>query len=266
MSVLALAVAVGLGGFLASSAYQASLRMNEVRQNMKIEAFFDPAIPSSEADQVTARSIRTLPQVSRVEFTSKEQALTEFARSSGENVQEILGMNPLPASARVYLSEPSSAIAERAKLALEVVPGVQSVRTDIVLVKALESRTRLLETLAAIFGGLCLLATLFFLVLAARFTVLARRDTEHVLSLLGASRGTIRLPVDIEAVGVGLVGGLLAAILLIAIQRFALDSLSAHIVVTTGLRSLAFLVLGCLTISVVLSVIASAFARVTARR
>jgi cell division transport system permease protein len=265
MSVLALAVAVGLGGFLASAAYQASARMHEVRQNMKIEAFFDPVMTSAEAEQITTGTIRTLPLVQRAEFTSKEQALQEFARSSGENVEEILGMNPLPASARVYLSQPSATNAEHVTSALEAVRGVQSVKTDLPAVRTLESRTRLLETLALIFGGLCLLATLFFLVLAGRFTIAARRETEQVLSVLGASRSAIRRPVSIEALAVGLLGGLLAALLLVVIQRLALDKLSASIVMTSDVKSLALLAAACVVVAVVLSTLASAVARVTAR-
>jgi cell division protein FtsX len=265
LSVLALGVAVGLGGFLANAAYQAHERLQQARGDLKIEAFFDPAIASDEASRIATDKVATLPLVQRIETTSKEQALTDFEKSSGENVQDVLGINPLPASVRVYLTEPSGKNAEQMKATLSKIDGVVNVRTDLALIQALEARTSLLETLAAIFGGLCLLATIFFLVLASRFSLAMRSQTETVFELLGATRVQRHFPMTLEALYCGVLGGVLATAVLVTLQHTILDPLGARVVVASGMRGIALLGAACVIVSAGLAIIATQFARLTTR-
>jgi cell division transport system permease protein len=265
VSVLALGIAVGLAGFLANAAYQAHQRLQEARGNLKIEAFFDPAISSESATQIANTQVAALAPVKHIEITSKEQALADFAKSTGENVREVLGMNPLPASVQVYLKQPTAENAERMKGTLEKIDGVVNVRTDIALVKTLESRTALLETLAAIFGGLCLLATVFFLVLASRFSLALRAQTETVFERLGATRRQSRFPLTIEALCSGVLGGVLATALLVTLQHTVLDRLGAEIVVASGLRGIATLGATCVIVAALLALVSTRIARLTTR-
>jgi cell division transport system permease protein len=265
MSVVALAIAAGLAGLLVSAAYQATERLTAVRGNLKLEAFFDPAVASADAERIASERVRVMSGVSRIEVVTKEQALEDFKTSSGEDVQQILGINPLPASVRVYLRTPNSANAELAQTALEKIGGVATVKSDLPLLRAVESRTNVMEWIAGIFGGLCLIGTFFFLVLAARFTLQARTKTESVFTLLGATRTQIQLPLTIEALFVGALGGILAVLQLALLQRVILDRLGTNLI-SHSAHEFALLAAASILATILLSLSATKAARLTRRR
>jgi cell division transport system permease protein len=263
MSVLALGIAVGLGAFLASTAVQAHARLSDARAALKLQAFFDPAVTSEQATTIAQAQVRSLPAVAHVEVISKEQALQDFAKSTGENVESNLGMNPLPASVTVYLKEPTAMRAAQLKTDLEKVSGIVKVKADFELLRTLESRTDLLQTLAAIFGGLCLLATLFFLVLAGRYTIALRAETEHILQSLGATRRQARSPLTLESIFIGLLGGALATGILVGLQRVVLARAGAQIVAATTTEDIGLLIAASITAAILVSLTANRIARVT---
>src|SRR5947209_6934339 len=109
MNVLALAVALGVSGLFGILAWKAHTAMRSLRENLSVEAFFDPGISSEDANAIVNNSIKSLPSIKSFDLITREQALTDYEKSSGENVESVLGMNPLPASVQLRLTEPTAA-------------------------------------------------------------------------------------------------------------------------------------------------------------
>jgi cell division transport system permease protein len=227
MNVLALAVALGLSGLFGILAWNAHSAMQSLRANLAIEAFFDPSIPSEAASRLVEDSIKHLPLVQSVAFTSREQALSDYTKMSGEDVQSVLGMNPLPASVRIRLINPTAesvaALGER----LRAISGVAEVRSDLPLIRTMEQRGRALDTIALIAGSLLLLSAILFTILTARFIIRTREDVIHTMTLLGASKSMIYAPLVIESALGGVVGGLLAMGILMLLQHQAFSAMGA---------------------------------------
>jgi cell division transport system permease protein len=226
MSVLALSVALGISGLFAILAWKAHAAMTALRANLAVEAFFDPGIPSSDASAMVEQKIDPLAGIARVTFISKEQALSDYSKASGENVERVLGMNPLPASVKLYLANPTAQSAETLEASLRTVPGIQDVRGDFPLLRAMESRSRALDRMALLAGSLLLLSAFFFAVLAGRHSFEISRETLHTFRLLGTTRVTAAAPIIIASTLAGIAAGFAGSGWILLIHAQILSAMS----------------------------------------
>lgn len=219
MSCVTLAVALSVTGLLGGAAWKARTTLRTARETLPIEAFFATNVSNEDASATVDQSIRSMPGIRSVTFTSREEALADYSRSSGEDVERILGLNPLPASATVRLADASAEAAADIIERLRATNGIAEVRADLGLLRILEARSLALDRLALIFGGLLLASSIFFLVTAARLTMLSRKNAVRVMKHLGARRWQIVLPVALEGGFAGLVAGILGWGLLLLLTR-----------------------------------------------
>ena len=227
MSVLTFAIALGVAGLFLLLAWKAHSEMKRLAANLSIEAYFDPALSSDAAALVAERDVKRLEGVNSAVFVSKEQALEDYAKSSGENVENVLGMNPLPASVTVSLREPSVAATKSIIEKLRAIAGITEVQSDLGLLRAMEARARALDTVAWMLGGLLSLSALFFAFMSGKLTVASRGETLHTMTLMGATRRLLIGPFVIEYAIAGLLGGLLAVGLILLVQQEAFAIMGA---------------------------------------
>ncbi len=242
MACITLGVALGVSGLFALLAWRAHSAMAELRANLAIEAFFDPGISSGDAAAIAQSTIESLPGVSRVIFISKEQALRDYTTSSGEDVANVLGMNPLPASVKIYLRDPSAKSAESTEAALRAVQKIEEVRGNYSLLQTMESRSRVLDNIAILLSSLLLLSALFYALLAGRHSFEISRDTLRTFDLLGATRFASIAPITIATAAAGLAGGTLGWALTWAASKQAVRFLDPALTVSlSGAESFVWL-------------------------
>jgi len=248
MSILALGVALGTSGLFAMLAWKAHTAMTSLRANLAIEAFFDPGIASEDASSVADRSVKPIAGITRYEFISKEQALRDYEKMSGEDVESVLGMNPLPASVRVYLADPTASSYSVVEKQLKSIPEVREVRGDLPLLSSMETRSHALDKLAIIFGSLMLVSAFFYSLLTSRHGFDTRKDTLHTLDLLGASRTSAVAPIVISSALAGAFGGVVGTLLLYVIHAQILTAMSNAIPISISRDEflLALCILTCL--------------------
>ncbi len=195
-------------------------------------------------------------RVERTKYVPKEQALEELYSRFGSNVLgasatmrelEAQGLweNPLPNAILVRVSNPQDIPAVAASAG--ELDGVRKVRyrkqiTDTLLTVAHGVRVSGL-VLAVVMG----LATLLLVSTTIRLTIYARRREIRIMQLVGATSWFIRLPFMLEGVFHGVIGGVLAAILLLAsygyVQTYVGENL-AFIELVFGTRPMALFGLG----------------------
>lgn len=245
MSVLTLGVALGVSGLFALLAWKAHTAIAAMRANLAVEAFFDPSVSSSDASAIVEQKIDSLSGVARVTFISKEQALTDYSNASGENVESVLGMNPLPASVKLYLADPTSQSAEALEASLRAVPGVQEVRGDFPLLRAMESRARALDRMAILLSSLLVLSAFFYALLAGRHSFEISRETLHTFRLLGATRVAAAAPIIITSMLAGMAGGLIGCALVLIVKAQVLTFLGSSFDAALTMRE-SFMLVGTL--------------------
>ena len=226
MSVVTLAVALSVSGVIGLIAWKGHESVRTLQRNLAIEAFFDPSMTSDEASTLVNSQISKIDGIASVSVVTKEQALEDYKKSSDENIEAVLGVNPLPASVRIYLHDPSSASALRVQSALRSIAGVTDVRSDESLLRTTESRAQALDAIAIIISGLLLLSAILFVANSARLLLGIRGKALHTLALMGASRWQMAGPFVIEGGLSGFVGGFVSCLIIAGIVHLGFSQLS----------------------------------------
>jgi cell division transport system permease protein len=230
MTSIVIAVCLGLCGIFAMLTKRANDSLEEFRAKLIIEAFFSPSIPSDEAKQVAYDKIKSTPDIILLQFISKEDALADYTKNSGEDVEGILGYNPLPASVRITFDNLTSIKAKAVSARILGIEGIKDVLFDEKSLNSLEKRSQTLYSLALVLGGILLVVSLTIVISTIRLAAHARADTIHAMQLLGAGRTTIILPYMLEGGAAGIVGGLLSGGLILLFHFFVIPAIAADLV------------------------------------
>jgi cell division transport system permease protein len=201
---------LGLFGTVSLSFYQL---IHEVRSRVEIEVFFDDSISDAQAESLAVQ-MRSVAGVAQSTYISRAEAASRFARDFGENVEGVLGMNPLPRSARLgilqgYTSpERIAAIGEK----VGALDPTLDVRYNQGYLEGIERNAHLFNLITVGVGGVIALATIVLNAFTVRLAMYARRDMIKTMRLVGATRWFISAPFLFEGVLQGLISGGLAAL------------------------------------------------------
>lgn len=229
MTAIVIAVSLAICGIFAMLTKRANDSLEEFRAKLIIEAFFDPSIASEEASQTTDDKIKSIIGITSLKTISKEEALDEYVKTSGEDVEKILGYNPLPASVRMTFDNLTSAKAKAIRNQLLAVQGMKDVLYDEKSLIAFEKRSQTLYLLALALGGALLLISLTIVISTIRLAIEARYDTIHAMQLLGARRTTIIFPYILEGGFAGCIGGLLAGGIILLFHFFVIPAIASDL-------------------------------------
>ena len=201
--------AFGLFGLVAINIRKA---LEQVEERVEVRAFVGD---STEIESVAAamKDIGEFPEVARVEYVSKEQALERARKEMGE-FADVFEAGVLPASIEVYLKsgmrDPTTvkSVADR----IRTYHFVDDVRYGEEWVAKLY-RLRNIATISGLALGIAFAAVAIIIIGATiRMTVLARAKEISIMRLVGATDMFIRLPFLIDGLVKGVLGGLLALV------------------------------------------------------
>jgi cell division transport system permease protein len=170
---------------------------------------------SDAAAQKLAQQLRARSGVATVEYISREAALAEFRKHSGfGSALDALSGNPLPA---VLVVRPeagtSPAALETLRTALARQPGVELAELDLAWVKRLHALLELAERAVWLLAVLLAAAVLLIVGNTIRLAVLNRQTEIEVIQLVGGTPAFIRRPFLYAGWLQGLLGGLIAWLL-----------------------------------------------------
>ncbi|HEX6791843.1 MAG TPA: permease-like cell division protein FtsX [Candidatus Krumholzibacteria bacterium] len=175
--------------------------VGQAQSEMKLYVYLDDGA-SANATDALYRNILALPDVSEVEFVSKDDALRDFREQLGDD-GDLLGTlraNPLPNS--LWVTPKDEARTRDAMVALagriEPMPGVEEVRYGREFLDRFAGVLKALYFVNAVVGFIVILSALFIISNAVRLTVISRRKTVEILKLVGATNGYIVAPFIIE--------------------------------------------------------------------
>ncbi|MDQ0192146.1 permease-like cell division protein FtsX [Paenibacillus wynnii] len=167
--------------------------------------------------------IGSMPEVSKIEFISKDQGLQEFRDSLGEEAADLLDgfdkdNNPLPDTLRVEVVQPTTVpfVAEKI-LALNGTHAekpIYKVKYGKGSIETLFKITKAVRNIGFIFVAGLALMSMFLISNTIRVTILARRKEIGIMKLVGATNYFIRWPFFIEGALIGFIGSMVTVIAL----------------------------------------------------
>jgi cell division transport system permease protein len=219
-----IAVLIGMfvfGLFLAVGSYVNSWRQN-LEDQVVVKVFFSADATRAEIEAVRTQVLQ-FPQTRSMTYVSKEDALREMREKHPELTRD-LASNPLPASYTIKPMEAEQVRQVAARLDPPP-PGVDSVTykektTEKVLLFADVVKW------GSLVGSLILLAASTILIAnTIRLSIFSRRREIEVMKLVGATNWFVRGPFMLEGLICGLVGSVVAIVLLVVGKEFALPAL-----------------------------------------
>jgi cell division transport system permease protein len=194
------------------------------KNDLRVSVYLVDGARASDVDALYAK-VAAVSGVARVERVDKDEALRRF-RASFKDLADVpaeLGTNPLPASLEVVLDSGPQARGT-ARAVGEAIAGstaVEEIRYDQAFLDRIDALLDIARWGGASLGLVVLTAVAFVVSGVLRLTVYARRDEIDIMHLVGASPMLVRGPFLVAGVAQGLMGGLLALLLVEAARRAA---------------------------------------------
>ncbi|MCG9896163.1 MAG: permease-like cell division protein FtsX [Fimbriimonadaceae bacterium] len=213
-AVTTAAMALFLLGGLGFAYFRLEGLMAELRQDYRLRVFLKDGLTQEQKSQALG-TIRNLDGVETATLIDRRKGLEVFAQENPDiPVADFVNDNPLPDAIHVTLTEidKTPQITEQILKQTWVEPnGVRSLNELRLFLQSLISGSRLvgftLGSIMLLTGGILIYNTI-------RLTIMARRREMRIMELVGANRRTIVLPLLVEGMIDGMLGGLVAFIFL----------------------------------------------------
>ena len=213
-----------LGAFLMVSQNLAGLLIRW-RDRGQVQIFLESEVPPIQRQAIEAALVSN-PAVEEFRLLDQETAAELFRIDFQElgEVLELLDENPLPASYAVTIS-----VRERSEAALQALsagwsqlPGVDGVQYDLQIMQRLEFGVRAVRLVGLLLGGTVLIAAIITTANVIRVLVIDRAREIEVTRLVGASEAVVRGRFLFEGALQGIIGGVVALVVLYAAYSLGL--------------------------------------------
>ncbi|MCX7834897.1 MAG: permease-like cell division protein FtsX [bacterium] len=169
---------------------------NDVLRQFELEIFLSPTISQADLESIVQKLKQKVPPGTKFRYISQEEALKIFSNEFGDDLVQLLGMNPLPPS--VVLTLPSEIANPTYMRNLQQfsnqLSGVDEAVYEGELASIFEVRYKQIQKYFLVAGVIVLFILLSLSFLAIRSTVTDSSDVVRIFSLLGAKSSYFRNP------------------------------------------------------------------------
>jgi cell division transport system permease protein len=180
---------------------------------VELSIFLQPTVTNNERDAV-GHELQTMQDVKKVRYVDKPQAYDEFKAmfANTPDLVNSLGVPDMPPSYRVVptRAEDVTAIGDHFKTQ----PGVKEVVYAKEVISSLLKDFRTKRNIALVLSVVVFLGAIALIVNTIQLAIFARRREIAVMKLVGATNWFIRIPFMIEGLVDGVVGAVLAFVLI----------------------------------------------------
>ncbi|WAC14486.1 cell division protein FtsX [Dyadobacter pollutisoli] len=228
MIVMSLTAALFLIGFCGLLVIQSKKLVSIIRQNIEVRVFLNKEETKAGQDSIlniikVKPFVLTATDVKPITFVSKEEAAKEFIEGTKEDFATFLGENPLRDSYRVKIQEEyfEEAKLQLIKKELEQIKGVYEVVYQEDLADNINKNVTKIYVVLASFALIMLIIIVLLVNNTIKLAIYSQRFLIRSMQLVGATNGFIQRPYVMRGAIQGLVGGVLAGIMLIGLQQLA---------------------------------------------
>ncbi|PJJ83949.1 cell division protein FtsX [Mucilaginibacter auburnensis] len=204
---------VGLLGLLLVHANHLS---RYVKENIVLNIFVDEAAREADVRQLQTQ-LDANPAVKQAIYVSKELAARNLQKDLGEDFVKFLGYNPLSQSLDVYLNADYANNAQITKLKEQLLknPLVKEVKYQQSLVDQMNQNLTAISLVILAFASIFVVVSVALINNTIRLAIYSQRFLIKSMQLVGATKNFIRKPFILYGIWHGILGGLIAIIILI---------------------------------------------------
>lgn len=199
--------------------------------------------------------------VLKTQYVSKELAARNLTKDLGEDFVEFLGYNPLLSSVDVYMKAEyaNNASIETLSRQLTRNPLVKEVIYQKSLIDMVNQNIKLIGLIILAFAAILTIIAIALINNTIRLAIYSQRFLIKSMQLVGATKGFIRKPFLGYGILHGLLGGLIAIILLLLTLYFAQQQVP-ELVILRNWFEFAIVFLGVIGIGILISALSTYFA------
>ncbi|UOE50139.1 permease-like cell division protein FtsX [Mucilaginibacter sp. SMC90] len=196
-----------------------------VKENIVLNIFVDDAAHESDVLQLQKQLDGNII-VKQTQYVSKELAARNLQKDLGEDFVKFLGYNPLSQSVDVYLKAEYANNKDIEKFKAELLknPLIKEVKYQQSLVDQMNQNVTTISLIILTFAGIFVVLSVALINNTIRLAIYSQRFLIKSMQLVGATKGFIRKPFLLYGIWHGLLGGLIAIILLIGTLYVAYDN------------------------------------------
>ena len=238
-----------------------SKRLSEnFKENIPMTVFF-----KTDANDSVFKAFDAQLKVSKFakdyKFVSKEDAAKEHEKTLGENFVEYLGANPLYNSFDIhlkadYVTNPGF---RRAETEIRTNPMVTDVVYDKQLITLVNDNIKKVTFWVLIVSGMFAVISFLLINSSLRLSIYANRFIIKTMQMVGATKGFIRKPFIRRSIILGIIGSVLAVLILLGVL-FYLDTNFPALEVFKDLNLTIIVLIGVLALGVLITWISTYFA------
>jgi len=191
-----------------------------IREKIEIELFIELSATDKDIEQLK-KQVTEIEGIAAINYVNKAQAAQRFKDETGQDIYEVLDFNHFPASFILTLKE-EYRIYKRVneiRLKLEKLPHVDEVVYKKSLLETLERYINIVFTAIIIASLIIIFIASVLIYNTIRLTIYARRDIIQIMRLVGATEGFIKKPFIIEGILQGLIGAIIATLILYYVSK-----------------------------------------------
>ena len=257
-AIFSLSILLYVIGLVSVAEQNAFKVMQYLRSKYKIEVFFNEDLTDEEAIGLIHK-IKKIEGVKNATLITKEDAIRIFKDQFGEDIIDLLGYNPLPASSVVNVDRNLRDLLHIDPIIKEIksIKFVDEVNYQGNLIRKIERTfNKIINYLPYLLGIVILIIGLIIYNLI-KVSIYSRRETIKSLQLIGATKLFIRLPFVVEAILISIISVSLVFPALILTSVGAKYFIDHYTVFNINLNINPFMLVWLLTIVTFISILAS---------
>jgi cell division transport system permease protein len=221
-TVFGIAMVLLMVGLLGLILVHANNLERYVKENIVLNIFVDDAAHETDVLQLQ-KQLETNPMVKQTQYVNKEMAARNLQKDLGEDFVKFLGYNPLSPSLDVYLKADytNNTDIDKFKAQLLKNPVVKDVKYQRSLVDEMNQNLTSISLVILVFAGIFVILSVALINNTIRLAIYSQRFLIKSMQLVGATKGFIRKPFLLYGIWHGLLGGLIAIVILIGTLYFA---------------------------------------------
>ncbi len=187
--------------------------VGSVENKNEVIIFLDDDVTDDDIEQMGTK-LRNMDNIAEVNFYSKEEAFEEI-KAGIENSDELFNYvgeeSPLPDSYRVKVKDIEKM--SRTLMDINRLNGIYTVKAPNDFVKILTELKSFISLLSVVVLGALVVVSLVIILNASRASVDMRKREIAIMRFVGATNSFIKIPFFVEGMTIGVLAGLVAAVI-----------------------------------------------------
>lgn len=193
--------------------------VGSVENKNEVIIFLNDDVTDDDIEQMGTK-LRNMDNIAEVSFYSKEEAFEEI-KAGIENADELFNYvgeeSPLPDSYRVKVKDIEKM--SRTLMDINQLNGIYTVKAPNDFVKILTELKSFISLLSVVVLGALVVVSLVIILNASRASVDMRKREIAIMRFVGATNSFIKIPFFVEGMTIGVLAGLVAAVITVVGYR-----------------------------------------------